>query len=207
MFVLNPQLLLIGVHGVAHTLLTLASATLAGFAFISVNQAWLLVRSTTSERLVLLVAVFMLFHPGLFMDPLVAPYRPLQGDAAEAALVAAPKGAQMRVFFSGSTLEGDAVERGVLLPLGAVAGDAPSRLAHSGIQAERSAEGFQIRSVTFGSHAAKVGIEQGFRIDAVEVPSERLPKEWMFLPAVALIAWVVRRQWRRRSAQAHAGTA
>ena len=121
MFVLNPQLLLIGVHGVAHTLLTLASATLAGFAFISVNQAWLLVRSTTSERLVMLVAVFMLFHPGLFMDPLVAPYRQLQGDAAEAALVDAPKGAQMRVFFSGSTLEGDAVERGVLLPLGAVA--------------------------------------------------------------------------------------
>ena len=201
MFVLNPQLLLIGVHGVAHTLLTLASATLAGFAFISVNQAWLLVRSTTSERLVLLAAVFMLFHPGLFMDPLVAPYRSLQGDAAEAALVGAPKGAQMRVFFSGSTLEGDEVERGVLLPLGAVASSAPSRLAHSGINAERSAGGFLVNSVSFGSHAAKVGIEQGFHIDAVEVPSDRLPKEWMFLPAVALIGWVFMRQWRRREAQ------
>ena len=49
MFVLNPKLLLIGVDGVGHTLVTLASATRAGFAFISVNQAWLLVRSTTTE--------------------------------------------------------------------------------------------------------------------------------------------------------------
>jgi TRAP-type uncharacterized transport system fused permease subunit len=39
MFVLNPQLLLIGVSGIGHTLLTVASAALAGFAFISVNQA------------------------------------------------------------------------------------------------------------------------------------------------------------------------
>jgi TRAP transporter 4TM/12TM fusion protein len=205
MFVLNPQLLLIGVHGVAHTLLTLASATLAGFAFISVNQAWLLVRSTTSERLVMLVAVFMLFHPGMFMDPLVAPYRQLQGDAAEAALVDAPQGAQMRVFFSGMTLEGDAVERGVLLPLGAQAANAPLRLAHSGINAERLADGFRVNSVSFGSHAEKLGIEQGFRIDAVEVPSERLSKEWMFLVALGLIGWVVRRQCLRRAASTQRG--
>ena len=201
MFVLNPQLLLIGVHGVGHTLLTLASATLAGFAFISVNQAWLLVRSTTLERLVMLLTVFMLFHPGLFMDPLVAPYRQWRGDAAEAALVDAPEGAQMRVFFSGSTLEGDSVERGVLLPLGPKTANAPLRLAHSGIHAERSAEGFRVSSVTFGSQAAKVGIEQGFLIDAVEVASDRLSQEWMFVPALLLLGWVFRRQWQRRAAR------
>lgn len=207
MFVLNPQLLLIGVHGVAHTLLTVASAALAGFTFISVNQAWLLVRSTTSERLVMLVAVFMLFNPGMFMDPLLDPYQKLQGAAAEKALVDAPKDAQMRVFFSGVTLEGDEVERGVLLPLGAKTSSAELRLLHSGIHAELSDAGYLVNGVTFGAHASKVGIEQGFRIDAVEVPSDRLPKEWMFLPALSLIGWVVRRQLRRKQAAAEIDTA
>ncbi|AOW11727.1 C4-dicarboxylate ABC transporter [Hydrogenophaga crassostreae] len=204
MFVLNPQLLLIDVHGVAHTMLTVASAALAGFAFISVNQAWLLVRSTILERLVMLVAVFMLFHPGMFLDPLLDPYQKLQGAAAEKALVEAPNGAQMRVFFSGMTLEGKAVERGVLLALGARASSAELRLLHSGIDAERSEAGFLVNSVTFGGHASKVGIEQGFRIDAVEIASARLSKEWMFLPALALIGWVVWRQWRRKKAGAAA---
>ncbi|HQU90193.1 MAG TPA: TRAP transporter fused permease subunit, partial [Denitromonas sp.] len=115
MFVLNPQLLLIGVEGVGHTLITLASATLAGFAFISVNQGWLLIKSTGRERLVMLLAVFMLFNPAMFMDPLIAPYEQLTGAEAEAAIVNAPPNTQMRVFLSGTTIEGDAVERGVLL--------------------------------------------------------------------------------------------
>ncbi len=202
MFVLNPQLLLIGVSGVGHTLITLASATLAGFAFISVNQAWLIVRSSTAERLVMLLAVFMLFHPGMFMDPLFAPYRQLSDGAAEAAIVDSPAGAPLRIFLTGTTLEGDVVERGVLLPLGGPSASAAQRLADAGIGTERTAEGFIVTGVDFGSRAAKLGIEQGFRITAVEVPSDRPAREWMFLPALALIAWVARRQIRRRDVAA-----
>ncbi len=200
MFVLNPQLLLIGVSGVFHTVITVASATLAGFAFISVNQGWLLVRSTSAERLVLLLTVFMLFHPGLFMDPLFAPYRQLRGPAAEAAIVAAPNDAQIRMFLNGTTLEGDTVERGVMLPLGAPAAGAVQRLASSGIDGSPNEAGFAVDSVTFGSPAARLGIAAGFQITAVEVPSDRPPSEWMFVPALGLIGWVVLRQRRRRDA-------
>ena len=201
MFVLNPQLLLIGVSGVGHTLLTLASATLAGFAFISVNQAWLIVRSTTIERLVMLLSVFMLFYPGLFMDPLFAPYRKLQGDAVVAAIAQAPDGAQMRVFLSGTTLEGRPVKLGVVLPLGPQAADATQRLLDSGVHMERTDTGFTVSQVTFGSRAAKQGVEAGFQMEAVEVPSDNPAREWMFLPALALIGWVVIRQRRRRDAR------
>ena len=198
MFVLNPQLLLIGVTGVFHTLLTVASATLAGFAFISVNQGWLLVRSTIAERLVLLLAVFMLFYPGLFMDRLFAPYRQLQGSAAEAAIVAAPRGAEMRVYLKGTTLEGDEVERGMMLPLGEPAGSAVQRLAGSGIQSVRTGTRLDITSVTFGSRAAKIGMEPGFQLTAVEVPGDNPSREWMFLPALLLIGGVLHRQRQRR---------
>ncbi|MFV0665319.1 TRAP transporter permease [Denitromonas sp.] len=202
MFVLNPKLLLIGVDGVGPTLITLASATLAGFAFISVNQGWLLIKSTGRERLVMLLAVFMLFNPGMFMDPLIAPYEQLTGAEAEAAIVNAPANAQMRVFLSGTTIEGDAVERGVLLPLGQPAASATRRLADSGVGTVISDTGFTITRVEFGSQAAKLGLRAGFRIDAVEVPSGRPAQEWMFLPALALIGWVVHAQRRRRAALA-----
>nr|WP_255555765.1 TRAP transporter fused permease subunit [Rhodoferax sp. PAMC 29310] len=200
MFVLNPQLLLIGVSGIGHTLLTLASATLAGFAFISVNQAWLIVRSTTLERLVMLLSVFMLFYPGLFMDPLCAPYRKLQGDAVVAAIAQAPDGAQMHVFLRGITLEGRSVKLGVVLPLGPQAADATQRLLDSGVHMERTDTGFTVSEVNFGSRAAKQGVEAGFQIEAVEVPSDNPAREWMFLPALALIGWVVLRQRKRRDA-------
>ncbi|MCK9261117.1 MAG: TRAP transporter permease [Azoarcus sp.] len=198
MFVLNPKLLLIGVDGIAHTLITLASATLAGFAFISVNQGWLLIRSTTTERLLMLVAVFMLFHPALFMDPLNTPYHQLIGSAAETAITKAPDRTQMRVRLRGMTLEGEQVERGVLLPLGAPAATAPMRLASSGLDVAVVDDGFDIRRVAFGSQAGKLGIEAGFRIIAVEVPGDRVAREWMFLPALLLLAWVAFRQHQRR---------
>ena len=200
MFVLNPKLLLIGVSGVGHTLITLASATLAGFAFISVNQSWLLIRSTTGERLLMLLAVFMLFHPGLFMDPLNTPYRQLTGPLAEQAILDAPDRSQMRILLSGTTLEGDQVERGVLLPLGPAAATAAARMAHSGIHIESGGDGFNIERVDFGSQAEKLGIIAGFQIIAVEVPGDRIAREWMFLPALLLIFGVIRRQRIRRDA-------
>lgn len=144
----------------------------------------------------------MLFHPGMFMDPLFVPYRQLSDGAAEAAIVDSPAGAPLRIFLTGTTLEGDVVERGVLLPLGGPSASAAQRLADAGIGTERTAEGFIVTGVDFGSRAAKLGIEQGFRITAVEVPSDRPAREWMFLPALALIAWVARRQVRRRDAAA-----
>ncbi|MCB1914170.1 MAG: TRAP transporter permease [Rhodocyclaceae bacterium] len=200
MFVLNPNLLLIGMSGFGHTLLTLASATLAGFAFISVNQGWLLVRSTTLERLVMLVAVFMLFHPGLFMDRLFAPYRPLTGADAAAAIVGAPADARLRVFLTGTTLEGEDVERGVLLPLGPGADSAAGRLANAGVESVAGDEGFTVTRVAFDSQAARLGIEAGFHIRAVEVPADRPAKEWLFVPALLLLGGVIVRQRRRRAA-------
>ena len=199
MFVLNPNLLLIGMSGIGHTLLTLASATLAGFAFISVNQGWLLVRSTTVERLVMLLGVIMLFHPGLFMDCLFAPYRQLSGADAATAIVGAPDNARLRVFLTGTTLEGSEVERGVLLPLGPGADSAPARLANAGVHSAITDDGFTVSRVDFGSQAAKLGIEAGFRIRAFELPAERPAKEWIFIPALLLFGWVIGCQRARRS--------
>ncbi len=200
MFVLNPKLLMIGVEGVAHTLLIIASAALAGFVFIAFNQAWLLVRTTRWERLALLGAALILFHPGLLLDPILPPFRALEGAAAQAAIAEAPRDAHLRVVVEGRRLEGEVVERVVLLPLGEPRAAAVSRLAASGIDAVVDEAGIALRAVAFGSPAAKLGVEAGFRLQAVEVAADRIATEWMFLPALGLIGWVLRRQLRRRDA-------
>jgi hypothetical protein len=52
--------------------------------------------------------------------------------------------------------------------------------------------------VKFGSRADKLGLESGYRITALEVPNPRPAKEWMFIPAFLLLAFVALLQQARR---------
>ncbi|HCZ14559.1 MAG TPA: hypothetical protein DHV85_08150, partial [Candidatus Accumulibacter sp.] len=47
------------------------------------------------------------------------------------------------------------------------------------------------------SRAAKLGLEQGFKITSIEVLAERPAKEWFFIPALALLGLIVVIQRRR----------
>jgi hypothetical protein len=86
------------------------------------------------------------------------------------------------------------------LPLGPQAADATQRLLAIGLHTMQNETGLAVSQVTFGSRAAKQGIDAGFQIEAVEVPSNSPAREWLFLPALALIGWVVQRQRKRRDA-------
>jgi hypothetical protein len=61
-------------------------------------------------------------------------------------------------------------------------------------------DALMVAAVKFGSQAEKLGIEQSFRITAIEVPADRPAKEWMFLPALVLLGLVVWLQRSRRPA-------
>jgi hypothetical protein len=54
--------------------------------------------------------------------------------------------------------------------------------------------------VQFGSQAEKLGLEQGFRVTSIEVPADRPAKEWLFIPALALLGVVMVLQRRRVTA-------
>ena len=116
--------------------------------------------------------------------------------------IATPNGFQLdnsgkRVWVEGLNLNGDEVRKGVLLPLGP-AGSARERLAHSGLTVMADGDSLMVVAVKFGSVAEKLGIEQGFRITSLEVPSNRPAKEWFFIPGLLLLAVVVVAQRARR---------
>jgi TRAP transporter 4TM/12TM fusion protein len=199
MFIFNTQLLLIGITSWWQLFLTVGSAVLANLMFAAASQGWFLTRNRLYESALLLLVTFVLFRPGFFWDMLYPPYEEVPGSQLLQVVETQPAGAGLRVWIEGTTLEGKAVSKGVLLPLGGP-GPARERLAAAGVRVIPEADGtsFQVIQVQFGSRAEKLGIEQGFRITHLELPVERPPKEWMFLPALALLGLVAGLQLMRR---------
>ncbi|MGD9872166.1 MAG: DUF3394 domain-containing protein, partial [Thauera sp.] len=122
----------------------------------------------------------------------------------------APRNANLRVWVEGMNLEGEDIAKGVLLPLGEP-GTARERLGKMGLTVMSLGDQVQVAAVRFGSPAEKLGLEQGFAIASIELPAaDRPDKEWMYLPAFALLAlvWAMQKpRQRRREAESAAARA
>jgi len=199
LFIFNTQLLMIGVTGPLHLALTIASATVAMLVFAAATQGWFLVRCRWYEVAALLLVTFTLFRPGFWWDMLYPPYEQRPPAELNTLVEKAPRGERKRIWIEGQNLDGKDVKKGVLLPLGEP-GSARERLRRIGLTVVPLGSEIQIAAVQFGSVAEKLGLEQGFKVGAIEVPSERPAKEWVFVPALVLLGLVVLLQ-RRRAAQ------
>lgn len=78
------------------------------------------------------------------------------------------------------------------------AASARERLGKMGLTLMSLGDQVQVAAVRFGSPAEKLGLEQGFNITTIELPSGARPdKEWMQVPAYALLFLVWWMQKRR----------
>ena len=190
LFIFNTQLLMIGIDGPFHLALTIFSATAAMLIFAAATQGYFLVRSRWWESIALLLVTFTLFRPGFWWDMIYPEYNEVPSAQLMKIVEQAPAGASQRVWVDGLNLEGKEVKKGVLLPLGEP-GKASERLKRVGLTVSTLGADTQIAAVKFGSRAEKLGLEQGFNITSIEQPADRPDKEWMFLPALALLALIV----------------
>jgi hypothetical protein len=202
LFIFNTQLLMIGIGSTFHLVLTVVSAVVAMLVFAAATQGYFLVRSRWYETLALLLVTFTLFRPGYWWDMVYEPYKSVPASQLMELVEKAGPDERKRIWVEGTNLDGKDIRKGVLLPLGAP-GKAQERLKRIGLTTMSLGGDVQVAAVAFGSTAEKLGLEQGFRITSIEVPSDRPPKEWMFLPALALLALVVllqRGRGRRKAA-------
>jgi TRAP-type uncharacterized transport system fused permease subunit len=191
MFIFNTQLLLIGIENTAQMIMTIVTATIASMAFAAATQGWFLTRNRIPEVVLLLLVTFSLFRPGFWMDMISPPYDEIAPAEFTRMVEEAPRNANLRVWIEGMTMEGRDISKGVLLPLGDPAPTARERLASVGLTVMQLGDDVQIAAVRFGSRAARLGLEQGFNISTIEVPAaDRPAKEWMYIPALALLALV-----------------
>lgn len=203
LFIFNTQLLLIGLDGPLHVALTMGSALIAMLVFAAASSGYFFARNRWFETVALLLVCFTLFRPGFWMDMIHPPFDELKGKAMVESISQAPANSGKRIWIEGMNLNGDDVRKGVLIPLGE-AGEAKQRLGNAGLTVMSDGDALMVVAVKFGSAADKLGIEQSFRITSVEVAADRPAKEWWFVPASLLLAWVIWRQRRRSVALAKA---
>ncbi|MBX3603424.1 MAG: TRAP transporter permease [Rubrivivax sp.] len=190
LFIFNTQLLMIGLTGPLHLAMTIASAVVAMLVFAAATQGYFLVRTRWWETIALLLVTFTLFRPGFWWDMVFPPYEEAPPSQLMTLVEQAKPGERKRIWVEGLNLDGKEVRKGVLLPLGD-AGPARERLRRIGVTIVPLGDQMQIAQVQFGSQAEKLGLEQGFNVTGIELPADRPAKEWMFLPALALLALVI----------------
>lgn len=193
----NPQLLLINVHGWGELIRLVVACTLATLIFAAVTMNWFRVKSRWWETLLLCVAVVLLFRPDFFMDRIQPEYR--QVPVAQVYDVArdVPTDDRVVMVIQGITIEGDEVVKTVALQLGDQGPDGRKRLSDAGLQLMPLGDVVQIGQVKFGTRAAKSGFEQGWDVTGVQVPTDRPTPHWFYLPALVLVLLVWWNQGRR----------
>ncbi len=205
MFVFNPQLLMIGITAWWQVVAVCATAIIAMLAFAAGTQGWFMTRSRWYESVALLVVTFTLLRPGFWLDLAMPAHEIVPArQLLERAAAAPPEGLRLRI--EGTTIEGAPVRKTVLLQLGHE-GTAARRLAQSGMILLMTPDGAQVSAVRPNSAADKAGVDQGFRITGIEVAADRPPKEWLYVPAFALLGGIVLLQLRRVKRQARSAVA
>ncbi len=193
-FVFNPMLLLIDVRGWFEILLVAGAAIVASLAFAAATLGWFRTRCKWWEIVLLLAGTFGLFRPDFFMDRLYAPYAEVPAKTIFEVARELPQNERLVLVIAGSNIEGDEVRKTVAVQL-AKPGEGRQRLAEAGLSVSALGAEVQVSAVRFGSRAKKSGFEQGFKVAAVKVPTDRPSEHWFYLPALALIllVWFLQR--------------
>ncbi len=197
MFIFNAELLLIGVNSFAHLVLVICAAVAAMLVFAAATQGWFVTRSRWYESVAMLLVTFTLLRPDFWMDFVYPKYDVAPAQTFMEFVGSAPPNTGVRVRIEGTTVEGKEVKKTVLLPVGSE-GTAAQRLSKSGLTTMALPAGPQIAAVGLHSAADRAGFEQGFTVTGIETEAKRPAKEWMFLPALAVLGAVVLLQRRRR---------
>jgi TRAP transporter 4TM/12TM fusion protein len=189
-FVFNPALLMIDVHGWWEIALVAVASTIASLAFAAASMAWLRIKCTWWEVVLLLVGTFALFRPDWFVDKAWEPYTDVPAKQIVDVAGKLDDGDRLVLLIKGTDIEGEEKTKTVAVQLAGPPGDGRKRLAEAGLTISTLGEQVQVANVKFGSRAKKSGFEPGFDVAAVKVPTDRPSQHWVYVPALALLAFV-----------------
>jgi len=196
-WIFNPQLLLLNIHNWFELALVCMASLVAMLAFAAVTMNWFRVKCRPWELALMLAGVAFLFRPDFFMDLIAPQYKTVPGSQVFATAGKLPDGATLNMTIQGITLEGEEKTKTVGVNLGAANPDGRQRVASTGLQLTQLGDRVQVMAVRFGSTARKAGVEEGFDIAGIKVPSDRPSQYWFYIPGFLLIGLVWLLQGRR----------
>ncbi len=188
-FIFNPALLMIDVHGWWEIALVSFAATVASCLFAAATMSWFQTKCRWWEVVLLLVATFALFRPDFFMDYITDPYREVPAKEVYSVAKTLGEGDRIVMIIEGTNVEGDDVKKTVAVQL-TKPGEGRDRLTEAGLTMSVLGDQVQVTNVKFGSRAKKSGFEPGWKVGALKVPTDRPSEFWVYIPALALAALI-----------------
>jgi hypothetical protein len=152
-------------------------------------MGWFHSRCRWWEIALLLAATFALFRPDFFMDRMYAKYGEVPAKEIYKVAGELAEDDRLVLVIEGTNVEGEDVKKTVAVQLGKP-GDGRRRLAEAGLTMQVLGPEVRTSTVKFGSRAKKSGFEQGWKVAAIRVPTDRPSEHWIYIPALALLAFV-----------------
>jgi len=198
MFIFNTELLLIGITGPIHLIVVVSSALVAMLLFAAATQGYFITHSKKWESVALLLITFTLFRPGFFMDMIYDPLVKVDATRIYEVAEEQPKNGLLRVHVMGETLEGDVVDKVVMLPVGPP-GPGKERIeTAAGLELREEGGKMFVDNIVFGSAADKQKIDFDWEIVDVQKKADTPSKRWFYIPAILLLMLVWKTQTTRR---------
>jgi TRAP transporter 4TM/12TM fusion protein len=196
-FIFNQEVILLDVHSPLHFLLVFGACLLAMMLFVAASQGIFVSRNRWYEALVLLAVAFVLVRPGYFLDQYMPPFERVSAAGLPAEAGRAGDDGALRLRVISEKRDGSTVDKLISLPLGKP-GSGDQRLRNAGLSIMEGEGGYDVMAARFGTAAHKLGLKQGDRIVAIELPQQRPSKYWISLLALLPLGLVVALQLRRR---------
>ena len=202
-FIFNTELLIIGIKSWFHLVVVISTAVIAMLVFAAATQGWFLTKNRIWETIMLVLIAFTLFRPGFWWDKVYPPLTEVPAIQLEQVIEEMDSGSQLRIMLKGEDLDGNEFTKTVMLAVGEGSTSA-DRLANTGIETRNEGDKVLIDNVVFSSPAEKAGIDFDQEILNLQMPTKRLPKQLMFIPALLLLAviWFVQRGRSRKLKEA-----
>ena len=203
LFIFNTDLLLINVDAV-HAVFVFAIALVAMLTFAAATQQYMFARNKKWESAVLLLVAFTMFRPGYWLDQISPPYDYRSGAEIVALAGQVPTDGNLRFVVSGpDSRYGDMTTTTVMVPLG-TQGDGEARLmTEAGLMVTVDGDTATLDEPMPGTALSQTMLAFDFyaddpvKVTRVEVPTERMAKEWFYIPALILLFFVIVLQRRR----------
>lgn len=206
LFIFNTDLLLIDV-GWGKGILVAITATIAILAFTAASMNYFIVKNKIWESLLLVLAAFIIFRPGFFMEYISPSMKHIAPNQITQALENTPEGQNFTLKVAGLNPYGKEIEfyAQLSVPEGE---NGEQRLQNLGLMLMESQDKMEfngeminkiiIDMVEIDSPAAKAGLNWDQTLLEVEIPIESADKEWFFIPGLLLILAIGFNQRRRK---------
>jgi TRAP transporter 4TM/12TM fusion protein len=198
LFIFNTELLMIGIGSWYHLLIVIITSIIAMLVFAAATQGFFLTKNRFYETIALLLIAFALFRPGYFWDKVFPPFVEKPGSELVQVVEAMEPGSMIRLNVKGEDMDGNDYTKALMFPVGK-AETGVEKLNEIGFEIRNEDNKVLVDNVVFSSNAEKMGIDFDQEILNIKIPSDRLPKQLVFFPALALLALIYFLQRKRRA--------